>query len=486
MVAHNVPIAFVGGLALGVGVPALLPEIVRSQEIDSQSLAQVTSVSELSDVQPTDWWFGALQSLVERYGCIAGYPDATFRGQRAMTRGEFAAGLNACLDRINELIAAGLADKVSREDLTTVQRLQEEFAAELAALTGRTDALEATTAELEANPLGLNSATSKLSFELLTGIFAASEPGDVTNNAFVPYELLIGFDASFTGEDHFRVTLEADEVQPFSGDPVGLFLGPDDGDDGELITLEDTFYNFPLFNGRVSATFGLNDITPGDTFVFSIPFAALSDFVDLPDVVYDGTGDTTLAFTWEAVEDLVFISYGYGADEAEGNTFGSGLFAGPSIHAIELAFTPAETLTFAAAGALVAGGQADSDPGDDFSAVSVGLTWEINPFVILSGWYAHSFIEDDGVSDTDDFLIGLAFPDLFIEGADAGALIGSPDSAVAAIAEDDDFDFPFYAEVYYTFPVTDIISVTPGIYYISNADGDDDIIVGGVQTGFSF
>src|SRR6476661_1699134 len=62
-----------------------------------EDAAQVTSVSQLSDVRPTDWAFQALQSLVERYGCIAGYPDGTFRGNRAMTRYEFAAGLNACL-----------------------------------------------------------------------------------------------------------------------------------------------------------------------------------------------------------------------------------------------------------------------------------------------------------------------------------------------------------------------------------------------------
>jgi hypothetical protein len=69
-------------------------------------MAQVTSVSQLSDVRPTDWAFQALQSLVERYGCIAGYPDRTYRGNRAITRYEFAAGLNACMDRVNELIAA--------------------------------------------------------------------------------------------------------------------------------------------------------------------------------------------------------------------------------------------------------------------------------------------------------------------------------------------------------------------------------------------
>lgn len=68
-------------------------------------MAQVTSVSQLRDVQPTDWAFSALQSLVERYGCIAGYPDGTYRGDRPLSRYEFAAGLNACLDRVNEFIA---------------------------------------------------------------------------------------------------------------------------------------------------------------------------------------------------------------------------------------------------------------------------------------------------------------------------------------------------------------------------------------------
>jgi predicted PhzF superfamily epimerase YddE/YHI9 len=62
--------------------------------------AQVNSVSQLSDVKPTDWAFQALQSLVERYGCIVGYHDGTYRGNRAMTRYEFAAGLNTGLTQL--------------------------------------------------------------------------------------------------------------------------------------------------------------------------------------------------------------------------------------------------------------------------------------------------------------------------------------------------------------------------------------------------
>ncbi|MBF2078531.1 MAG: carbohydrate porin [Synechococcales cyanobacterium T60_A2020_003] len=134
-------------------------------------LGQITSVTQLSDVQPTDWAYQALQSLVERYGCIVGYPDSTYRGNNALTRFEFAAGLNACLDRINEIIASGLADVATREDLETVQRLQEEFAAELAMLRGRVDALEARTDELEANQF---STTTKLNGEVIFSIAAAS------------------------------------------------------------------------------------------------------------------------------------------------------------------------------------------------------------------------------------------------------------------------------------------------------------------------
>ncbi len=44
-------------------------------------MEQVTSVWQLSDVNPRDWAFQALQSLLERYGVITGYPDGTFKGK---------------------------------------------------------------------------------------------------------------------------------------------------------------------------------------------------------------------------------------------------------------------------------------------------------------------------------------------------------------------------------------------------------------------
>ncbi|WP_416288984.1 iron uptake porin [Nostoc sp. UHCC 0251] len=179
-----------------------------SSSPSSYKLAQVTSVSQLSDVQPTDWAFQALQSLVERYGCIAGYPNQTYRGNRAMTRYEFAAGLNACLERINELIATATGDLVKKEDLATLQKLQEQFAAELATLRGRVDAVEARTAELEANQF---STTTKLNGEVIIAGVGASggAPNNSDSNIILVNRVRLNLTTSFTGKDSLITGLQA-------------------------------------------------------------------------------------------------------------------------------------------------------------------------------------------------------------------------------------------------------------------------------------
>ncbi|MEO1211850.1 MAG: iron uptake porin, partial [Cyanobacteria bacterium J06638_20] len=130
------------------------------------SLAQVTSVTQFSDVSPGEWAYEALSFLAnsEDLGgldCLEGYPDGTYRGTRALTRYEFAAGLAACLDAIS--------GPVNADQLERIEALQREFAAELAALRGRVDALEAAVDELEANQF---STTTRLNAE---AIFAAAD-----------------------------------------------------------------------------------------------------------------------------------------------------------------------------------------------------------------------------------------------------------------------------------------------------------------------
>ncbi len=171
------------------------------------SIEQVTSVSQLADVQPNDWAFGALQSLIERYGCIAGYPNGTFRGNRALSRYEFAAGLNACLDRVNELITTATADLPSKQDMMTLQKLQADFSSELATLRGRVDAVEARTTELEKNQF---STTTKLSGEaIVAAIGATGGASGNSTNIVLNNRVRLNLTTSFTGKDLLITGLQA-------------------------------------------------------------------------------------------------------------------------------------------------------------------------------------------------------------------------------------------------------------------------------------
>ncbi len=254
-----------------------------AQGSQGSDLGQVTSVSQFSDVQPTDWAFQALQSLVERYGCIAGYPNGTYRGNRAMTRYEFAAGLNACLDRVNELIATATSDIVKKEDLATLQRLQEEFSAELATLRGRVDALEARTAELEANQF---STTTKLVGEAVFAISDAfgnnravddrtlrNNPGltnnqlrnlapntrrtDLDNNAIFADRIRLSLNTSFTGKDLLQIRLQAGNV--FNNNNNATFGTTSTGTNETRLAFDGFTNNNAVTIDKINYAFNLTD-----------------------------------------------------------------------------------------------------------------------------------------------------------------------------------------------------------------------------------
>ncbi|MEO1187070.1 MAG: iron uptake porin, partial [Cyanobacteria bacterium J06636_27] len=148
-----------------------------SEKVTSvDELAQVTSVDQLSDVQPSHWAFQSVKSLVERYNCVAGYPDGTFRGNRSMSRYEFAALLNGCLDRVVQLIPSS---PTAGPDMAMVTKLREEFGAELATLRGKVDGLDFRVEELE----GANkfSTTAKLKGEVVGIVGGTFGPNTITD-----------------------------------------------------------------------------------------------------------------------------------------------------------------------------------------------------------------------------------------------------------------------------------------------------------------
>jgi Carbohydrate-selective porin, OprB family/S-layer homology domain len=363
---------------------------INSNALNTDIAQNVTSVSQLSDVKPTDWTFTALQSLVERYGCIAGYPDRTYRGQRAMTRYEFAAGLNACLDKINEIITAGLADKVSKEDLAAVQKLQEEFAAELAALKGRVDALEAKTATIEAQQF---STTTKLNGEVIIGVTGATganrNAGANTNvvlNTRVRLNLLTSFtgkDLLITGLQSYNIGGGSNSLQGTLGyaDPLGLSasnvrLGYEPQFTGinpqtlspiaaNSVNLYKLLYIFPVAD-KLTAFAGTH-AEVSDAFPAISPFASegqgsISRFGQGYNAAYRVSGGTSgsglaaaVGFIWAPSDTIDFRAL-YGSVNASianniplGNDgavtpLGGGFFGGSTVAAAQLTLKPSPTI----------------------------------------------------------------------------------------------------------------------------------------------
>lgn len=375
------------GLIAAAWSLGLVASSAIAAEPANDAMAQVTSVSQLSDVQPTDWAFGALQSLVERYGCIAGYLDGTYRGNRALTRYEFAAGLNACLDRINELIATASADVVTREDLATLQRLREEFAAELASLRGRVDALEVQTAQLEANQF---STTTKLTANIFFNITGAFADGDVLAEGQTAFRtqprtatpllreidddpsitfsnyLFLNFNTSFTGRDSLVTQLVAGNGDSPANEFVsaGLFntFGTPytdqtgvTGDDNNVVVRE-LFYSFPIGDDiQVAVGPRVNWFRYFDNNRFTLYLTGASSFNSIGSTLLNaidrGSG---VAIVWDISEqfDLRVAYLGENTEFLTSSLYNSssnpsqGLFNPTNTLTAELDFSPNDRLNF--------------------------------------------------------------------------------------------------------------------------------------------
>ncbi|MCU0547400.1 MAG: iron uptake porin [Oscillatoriaceae cyanobacterium Prado104] len=496
---------------------------------------QVTSVSQLSDVRPTDWAFQALQSLVERYGCIAGYPDGTFRGNRAMTRYEFAAGLNACLDKVTELISGGRGNFATKEDLAALQRLQEEFAAELATLRGRVDALESRTAELEANQF---STTTKLNGEVifaLTGVGGGddAEGNEADRATAFGSRVRLNFDTSFSGKDLLRTRLQVLNLGSFSTNntktaegELRFNAGPF-GEASNTVGLDALLYQFPLGN-RTTVILEAN-AGAADDFTNTVnPYfdgdggsGALSNF-GTRNPIYYLTGGSGLALRHQFGEKLE-LSLGYLAGSAANPTQGNGLFNGSYGALAQLTFTPSESfavgLTYVNSYNFVTGtgsnasnfpvrlGSFGLDTEDNLpvSSNSYGLqaSLKLNRRLALGGWvgYTNQRILSNLVTPTGsvqrgdqkiwNWAVTLAFPDLLKEGDVAGILVGMEPRVTSSTNRTlpEDKDTSLHIEGFYQFKLSDNISVTPGLIWLSAPDHNNDnsdLVIGVVRTTFTF
>jgi hypothetical protein len=507
---------------------------IRRDTISTTTTAQnVTSVSQLSDVRPTDWAFTALQSLVERYGCIAGYPDRTFRGKQATSRYEFAAGLNACLDKINEIISAGLADKVGKEDLATLQKLQEEFAAELATLRGRVDALDAKTTKLESQQF---STTTKLSGEAIFSVSGATgaNPNNAGTNTNIVFNNRVRLNllTSFSGKDLLITGLQATNINSLAA-PLG-YADPLGSSSNVKLGFENQFLNFNPSNSNTAAANSVNlykllyifpvadkltmfagsNAEVSDAFPAISPFASegqgsISRFgqgLNAATRVSGGTSGTGLAaavgFIWTPSDKVDFRAL-YGSVNSAvpssqiGNLLGAGFFGGSTIASAQLTLKPTSNLDIglnyansyhqinilgtglasADIGAISGAGTALTDP-IKLNSIGSTLTWRITPkiaFNLSGAWIFSNLTNKDASTTFTSWMTGFHFNDVFKEGNTAGILFGQPlkRNSVGGIATiPTGFSAtPYQLEGYFNFKLSKNISITPGVFFLFNPEG---------------
>ena len=532
--------AFLSG---GANAETKTAEVTRSASADTvvgqvqlrgTAISQnVTSVSQLSDVRATDWAFTALQSLVERYGVIAGYPDRTFRGKQALSRYEFAAGLNSALDKINEIISSGLADKVSKEDLATLQKLQQEFASELATLRGRVDALDAKTAKLEAQQF---STTTKLRGEAIFGLAGASDGvGAATNtdktNVVFQYRTRLNFDTSFTGKDLLRTRLQATNTNGdgrIDGTTATTGLGVrnasrlsyETGSGANTFEINRLFYRFPVgdsFTAYIAPIGQTEDVINPLNPLESDGQGTISRFGRYSPLnrIATGTGAGTsglavAGFDWK-LSDKVNFQAAYSVTNAASATGTGGVTGGDTKIAAQFVIKPAENLTLGVgyANAYTVGntlgsglnsesinGTTGTVSGIKSNTVVGNLIWDITNKFTFTTW--GSFIFADAVGTTSaagttftSWNATLSGKDLFSEGDLAALSFGQPlfTSSVIGSGTASPNGTPYQLEALYRFRVSKNISITPGVFFVFN-QGSDSVngtaTVGVVRTTFSF
>lgn len=463
------------------------------------SSEQVSSITQLSDVNPTDWAYQALNNLVERYGCVAGYGNGTYLGGKAMTRFEAAALLNACLDRVTEVT----------DELT---RLMNEYQNELTVLRGRVAKLEKQSAALQAQQF---STTTKLKGEatfVLGGVDGArlANSTNVGNTAF-NYDVRLSFDTSFTGKDLLKTRLRSGNFssQPF-GSSSSLFKLDKAETYANTVTLDRLYYSFPGLAKGVTLTAGA---LVRNTEMAWVPTAYRSDILDFfsvagtPGVYNKATGSGFgVQYVQPGKKGGIVAALNYvaqsGNDSTKGqfdedgslNTLAQIGYRAPQ-YGIAFGYRYGTEGTRVRNFNAIGGGSGALAANQTSNGYAINAYWQPKKSGIIPsvsgayGWNTVSLSNNlqtpTGATDSQTWMTGVQWSDVFAKGNAAGFAIGAPGNAASLKADQKAIMW----EAFYRYKVSDNISITPAVFYVSNNQGlkqSSDNYGGVVQTTFRF
>ena len=474
------------------------------------SAEQVTSISQFSDVQPTDWAYQALSTLVERYGCVAGYPNGTFAGKKPLTRFEAAALLNACLDRVTEVT-------------DQLKKLTKEFEKELAILKGRVDGIEARVGSLEASQF---STTTKLSglatFVIGANAFSGSAINTgantvnrrtgsavaLPNGTTFNYDLQLTLDTSFDGKDLLRTNLRAGNFgsSVFGGEPHALALSTlevafEEDAGPNIVGIDKLFYQRPLGNGftaTIGPRVGQEDMLALWPSVYPADSILNVMTVNGAPAAYSKNLGAGAGLWWQKNGYSVSANYvsGQGQIGTVGNpsstTGGIGTKSAGATGSVQLAYA-AEQWGLAAIWSYVqpetqfvpgttpfTHSAIDHNPNASTNAFGLSGFWQ----PLKSGWVPSVSLgwgingtafnpspAAGSLSTSQSWMVGLQWTDVFAKGNDFGMAVAQPVFATALTGSAVPDDGNFVWEWWYKVQVSDHITVTPALIYLSRPLG---------------
>ena len=501
--------SFVRKLAASAAAAAVL-----SVAVAPLARTQTRSVSPFTDVKPTDWAYQALANLLEQYGCAAGYSSGRFRGQQSISRYEAAALLKSCLDRIT-----------ARTD--EVNALIHAFRRELAVIQSRVDGVEARLGELEATQFATTKLSGLATFLVGANHFSGSDGALVDQNnrdfgaSSFNGDLQLILETSFTGKDLLTTTLRAGNFgaeTPFGGggpSSLATLGNASQGDGGpNQLFIDKLFYSFPVGDSitvTVGANVGQDDMLPvWPTFYKSPPI------LDAPTLngalaAYNKNQGPGAGISWAPTGGFSISANYVAANGAEGDSGIGGLVTD---HA---GGTGTIQLGWEEDGWAIAGIYSKIQNGNDLIAYATPFTQDrlgtignTHAFGLSGAWqpadagWIPSISVGWGINNSDSqrkgqvstsqsWSVGLQWDDVFTEGNSAGMAVGQPVFATALRGGDIPSDGNYLWEWWYSFQISDAISVTPALIYLSRPMGQDtpsdqsfSQLAGLVMTSFSF
>ncbi len=519
-------------LAIAISLAAIVVPLARSAAIAGELKPDISlsggrtpfnptrkslnSVADLSDIEPGDWEFRALQQVDRESGCLAGYPDGTFRGNRSLTRYEFAAALNACLANIANREAS--FNPLSEESLIVIQRLQNEFGAEFSLLRNDVYRLDDRSATVQRQQFSTTAFFGGEVILALTEATGGSPPGDGENQTTLTHLTRLGIVTSFTGRDRLRLELAAGNFgdrglsnpNALNTDMALLSFQGDTDNSLELNKLE---YRFAALGDRVVFTFRpvgfeLHSILTANSPYFDAGRGSISRFAEASPLFKIGALDAGVGFDW-LVSNRIRLQAAYGTRDS--NDPGQGFFSTDRhTMGVQLLLKPAADIL---TGIAYINGYAEDGRLDTFSGsfradtasfldapariqgFSGTLQWQFADDLTFGTWgglMETDAIDSDAEATVTTYLFSLGYSDPFGREGDLLAfLFGQPPKLIDGedlfLGEDEDTSLHF--ELLYRLRVSDRIYITPGVFWVTNPEHDadnEDIVIGVLRSTFRF